>query len=122
MNEGVPMNNLVLAYIGDAVFELYVRNYLVSSGILKVKDLQKNAVNYVSAVAQAATLERLMNDGFLKEEEIDIVKKGRNAHSHSNKTTDIITYKKATGLETLIGHLYLNERDRLEEVMKEVLK
>lgn len=116
------MNNLVLAYLGDAVYELYVRKYLIEKGIAKVKDLQKSATSYVSAVSQNDILERLINCGFLTDEELDIVKRGRNAHSHQSKTTDIITYKKATGFETLIGYLYSNDKERLEEVMKEVLK
>ncbi len=116
------MNNLVLAYLGDAVFELAVREHLIKEGICKVKDLQKGSVNFVSATAQAEILEKLMEKNFLKEEEMDVVKRGRNAHSHTSKSTDIVTYKKATGLETLIGFLYLNDRNRLDEIMKEVLK
>lgn len=116
------MNNLVIAYLGDAVYELYVREFLINQGISKVKDLQKNAVKYVSAVAQAQILDDLISKKFLTDEEIDIAKRGRNAHSHQNKSTDIITYKKSTGFETLIGYLYKNDRNRLEEVIKEVLK
>lgn len=116
------MNNLVLAYLGDAVYELYVREYLIDKGICKVKDLQKEAVKYVSANGQALIVDNLINNQILNEEEIDILKRGRNAHSHQNKSTDIITYKKATGLETLIGYLYQNNKERLEIIMKEVLK
>lgn len=116
------MNNLVLAYLGDAVYELYVRKYLISNGLCKVKDLQNNATKYVSAVAQANILNSLIENNFLTEEEIEIVKRGRNAHSRQNKSTDIITYKKSTGFEALIGHLYMNDRKRLEEVMSEVFK
>lgn len=116
------MNNLVLAYLGDAVFELYVRNHLIDKGLCKVKDLQNYAIKYVSASSQSNILDRLIENEVLSEEEIDIIKRGRNAHSHQNKSTDIITYKKATGLETLIGHLYKTDRKRLDEIMKEVLK
>lgn len=114
------MNNLVLAYLGDAVFELYVRENLIKSGLAKVKDLQKSATDYVSAVAQARKLENLIDCNFLTDEEIDLVKRGRNAHSHQSKSTDILTYKKATGFETLVGYLYLNDKTRLDELMKEV--
>lgn len=116
------MNNLVMAYLGDAVYELYVRNYLINKGICKVKDLQKAAVKYVSAQAQADILNRLIDKNFLSESEIDVIKRGRNAHSHQNKSTNIITYKKSTGFECLIGYLYKEDRLRLEEVMEEVLK
>lgn len=116
------MNNLVLAYLGDAVYELRVREYLINKGLYKVKDLQKNAVAFVSAQAQSTILDELIKKSFLSDEEIDIVKRGRNAHSHSSKSTDIITYKKSTGFETLIGYLYLNDKNRLDEVIEEVLK
>lgn len=116
------MNNLVMAYLGDAVYELYVRNYLINKGVCKVKDLQKEAVKYVSAQAQADILNRLIDINFLSESEIDVIKRGRNAHSHQNRNTDIITYKKSTGFECLIGYLYKEDRLRLEEVMEEVLK
>lgn len=116
------MNNLVMAYLGDAVYELYVRECLIKRGICKVKDLQKESTKYVSAKGQVETLERLTDEGFFKEEEIDIINRGRNAHSHSSKTTDIITYKKSTGFECLIGYLYLNDKNRLEELIKEALK
>ena len=116
------MNNLALAYLGDAVYELYVREYLINKGICKVKDLQKNSIAYVSASSQATILNSLIENNFFKENEIDIIMRGRNAHSHKSKSTDIITYKKSTGLETLIGYLYMNDKNRLKEVMEEILK
>jgi ribonuclease-3 family protein len=116
------MNNLVSAYLGDAVYELYVREYLIKSGIAKVKDLQKESIKFVSAASQVEKLEALINKNFLSKEELDIIKRGRNSHSHSSKSTDIITYKKSTGFESLIGYLYLNNKPRLDEIMKEVLK
>ena len=115
------MNNLVLAYLGDAVYELYIREYLIENGFAKVNNLQKEAIKYVSAVSQRNILEKLENDSFFSEEEQTIINRGRNASSHRSKSTDIITYKKSTGLECLIGHLYLNDKDRLEELMKEIL-
>ena len=66
------MNNLVLAYLGDAVYELYVREYLIGKGITKVKDLQKSATKYVSAIGQAEALISLLNKGLLTEEEIEM--------------------------------------------------
>lgn len=111
-----------MAYLGDAVFELYVREMLINRGLCKVKDLQKASISYVSAISQASILEDLIERELLSEEEVDVVKRGRNAHSHQNKSTDIVTYKKATGFETLIGYLYLNNKDRLQEIMSEVLK
>lgn len=115
------MNSLVLAYLGDAVFELYVRDFLIKSGILKVKDLQKKSIEYVSAVNQAKIFDSLALN-ILTSKELEIAKRGRNAHSHASKTTDILTYKKSTGFETLVGYLYINDKERLDCIMKEVLK
>lgn len=111
------MNNLVLAYLGDSVYELHIRKYLISKGISKVKDLQQTSLNYVSAKSQRRILEELENRSYLTDDEIEIVNRGRNASSHSSKTTDIITYKKATGLECLIGYLYNNNLERCNEIL-----
>lgn len=115
------MNNLVMAYLGDAVYELYIREYLINKGICKVKDLQNESIKYVSAVSQRRILEELINDNFLTEEEIEIVNRGRNASSHPSKTTDIVTYKKATGFECLIGNLYNDNRERCYEILNKVV-
>lgn len=111
------MNNLVMAYLGDAVYELHVREYLIGIGVAKVNDLQKNSTKYVSATSQRRILEELINRKYLTEEELVIVNRGRNADSHASKSTDIITYKKATGLECLIGNLYKNNRERCNEIL-----
>lgn len=115
------MNNLVVAYLGDAVYELYIREYLINKGIAKVKELQKESLKYVSAVSQCRILEDLLNNNILTQDEIDIVNRGRNASSHKSKTTDIITYKKATGLECLIGYLYNNDKERCNEIMHYII-
>lgn len=112
------MNNLILAYLGDAVFELYIREYLINKGIGNVNDLQKECVKYVSAKGQYNILIKLLDNNMLTDDEIDIVKRGRNAHSHANKSTDITTYRWATGFECLIGYLYQNDRGRLDELME----
>ncbi len=115
------MKNLINAYLGDAVYELYVRKYLISKNIASVNELQTKSLDYVSAVSQRKILENLINKNFLTDEEIEIVNKGRNADSHKSKTTDVITYHKATGFECLIGYLYQNNKERLDEIMEEVL-
>lgn len=112
------MNNLVLAYLGDAVYELFIREYLINKGICKVNDLQTESLKYVSAKSQSNHLERLINLNFLTENELDIVKRGRNMSSHRSKSTDIVTYKRSTGLECLIGYLKINQNDvRIKEIM-----
>ncbi|MCR5223788.1 MAG: ribonuclease III [Bacilli bacterium] len=115
------MNNLVMAYLGDAVYELYIREFLINKGLCKVKDLQNESLNFVSAVSQRRILEKLIDDNFLTDEEIEIVNRGRNASSHSSKTTDIVTYKKATGLECLIGNLYNTDRNRCYEILNRIV-
>ena len=72
--------------------------------------------------SQKTILEELITNNLLTDEEQEIVRKGRNAPSHKSKSTDIVTYHKATGFECLIGYLYQNNKDRLEEIMKGILK
>lgn len=115
------MNNLVLAYLGDAVYELMVREYLINKGISKVKNLQEESLNYVSATSQRRILEDLENKNILTPNEKDIILRGRNASSHPSKSTDIVTYHKATGFECLIGYLYLNDQKRLNEIKEIIL-
>ncbi len=117
------INSLSLAYLGDAVYELYIRNYLLNKGNIKVKDLQAQAVKYVSAKAQSDFLDKMLQNEFLNETEIDVIKRARNHKCHrSPKNTDIITYKKATGLEALIGYLYMNnDKMRIEKIMNYIV-
>ena len=112
-------NSLALAYIGDAIYEVYIREYLLKQGLEKVNKLQREATKYVSARGQANYLKMLIDDKFLNEEEIKIVTRARNHKTNSHpKNTDIVTYKNATGLEALIGYLYLDKNiDRIEEIM-----
>ena len=120
----LEINVLVLAYLGDTIYENYVRRHLVNSGIGNVNDLQKNATNYVSAVNQAKFLTEMMDSNFLIEEELDVVKRARNYKTTSHpKSCDIITYKYATGLEALIGYLDLkNNKERIDEIMAFILE
>ena len=117
------INVLVLAYLGDTIYENYVRKFLINKGIANVNDLQKEAVNYVSAKSQAVFLKKMIDDNFLTEDEIIIVKRARNYKTTSHpKNCDIVTYKYATGLESLIGYLNLENRDhRIYEIMKFIL-
>ena len=116
-------NMLVLAYLGDSVYEIVIRKYLVDRGISKVKELQSESIKYVSATGQAMYLKQMIDNNFLTEEELNIVKCARNhKNNHKPKNTDIITYKNATGLEALIGYLYLeNKMSRIEEIMNYIL-
>lgn len=115
------MNNLVLTYLDDATYELYIREYLINSGLVNVNNLQNASLNYVSAKSQRRILENMENLNIFTESEQNIIKRGRNTASHKSKNVDIITYKKATGLECLIGYLYLNDKNRFKEIMKYIV-
>lgn len=118
------INVITLAYLGDAIYEVYIRKHLIEKGIALVDDLQKEAVKYVSAKSQSRILKWLEDKDIFKEEEIDIIKRGRNYKRGSHpKNTDIITYKNSTGFEALIGYLYLEkENNRIDELMKLILE
>lgn len=109
---------LVLAYIGDAVYEVYVRAYLAERYKGNAGRLHKYATRYVKASAQAETLHLIRE--LLTEEEWGIVKSGRNQKSKSvPKHSNVADYRYATGFETLIGHLHVRGNiQRLEEIIK----
>lgn len=116
-------NVLALAYLGDSIYEVYVRKYLLDKGIEKVDELQKESINYVSANNQSKYLLEMIENNFFNEEEIDIIKRGRNHKSRNPKHVSVTTYHNATGLETLIGYLYLEDNTkRIDEIMKYILK
>ncbi len=115
LNEVSP---LYLAYIGDAVYELYIRTMIAKDANIPVSKLHKTATSYVKAKAQSDTVHALME--FLTEEEIKIFKRGRNAKSATSaKNADIVDYRHATGFEALLGYLYFKKDFiRLEEILK----
>lgn len=115
------MNIQVLALLGDAVFSLYIREELLKRGINNPKKLQSKSIEYVSAKGQVKILNNLIENNFLTEEELDIVKRGRNNKKENHpKNTEIITYKLSTGFEALLGVLYLDNKIRLEEVLNQI--
>ena len=118
------MNALTYAYLGDSIYEIYVRKYLISKNIVKVKDLQKESIKYVSANSQASFLKEMLDNNFFNEEEVKIIMNARNhKNNHKPRNSDIITYKYATGLEALIGYLYVNDnKKRIDEIMQFILR
>ncbi len=112
--------SLVLAYIGDSVFEVYVREYLViEKQLMKPDLLQKEAIKYVSAKAQAGFMKKAIENEWLSETEIGIYKRGRNAKGRNMKNVSVIVHNQSSGFETLIGHLYLLEnKERIEEIFE----
>lgn len=115
------MNALTLAYIGDAIYEIYIRTHVISKGG-KPNVLHKRTINYVSANAQAYIIHLLIPN--LNDIEQEIVKRGRNAKSYTvPKNVDMISYRYSTGFEALVGYLYLTSQvERLEEIIKEGIK
>ncbi len=118
------LNVLSLAYIGDAIYEVYIRKYLIQKGIVKVEQLQKEAVNYVSAKNQAYFLKNMIDNNVFTENEMQIIIRARNHKGNRHpKNTDIITYKHSTGLEAIIGYLYLNNNiERVNYIMNYILE
>lgn len=111
------MSPLTWAYIGDCVYELYVRQELINKTNLKPHKLHIDAINYVKASKQAEILQEIMPK--LTEEEQDVVRRGRNAENHHlPKNASVQDYMYSTAFEALIGYLYLTKKDeRLKEIL-----
>ena len=107
-----------LAFIGDSVYNVYIRTYLASVSNVQTGKLHVKSIKYVSARGQAKTVDKLMDS--LSEEEINIYKRGRNTNIHTvSKNVDVVEYKKSTGFEALIGYLYITKNTKwLEEIVK----
>lgn len=112
------INIQVLALLGDAIYSLYIREKLIKEGINDSNKLQKLIIEYVSAKGEVKALNYLIENNYLTEEEQEIIKRGRNYKNNNHpKNTDIITYKLSTGFEALLGDLYINNKERLEEIL-----
>lgn len=105
---------LVLAYIGDAVFELYIRLNLISKPY-KPHELHQHAVQYVKAESQSQFLAKI--EPYLSDEELQIMRRGRNAKGNVPRNADVVDYRRSTGFEALVGYLYLTDQKvRLAEL------
>ncbi len=115
------LSGLSLAFIGDAVYELFIRKHVLSKGEARVKDLHKDTVRLVNADFQADMTDVLLP--LLCEDELAVFKRGRNAHAgHTPKNKSEAQYHKSTGFEALIGYLYLKKDfERLDFIFSEVL-
>jgi ribonuclease-3 family protein len=112
---------VVLAYIGDAVFELLVRRHIVAAGRRKVSEIHHDTVELVKAQSQARLTRQLFQE--LSPEEQDIIKRGRNAKSTPPRHADPGDYKLSTGFEALLGYLYLKgDEDRLLHLVDKALE
>lgn len=117
-------NGESLAYIGDAIYEAKIREYILSSGYQDVNKLHKLAIRFTSGESQAKIVEYLLKHELLSEEEITYYKRGRNSsHSKNRRSISVSSYKMATGFEALIGYLYLaNKNERIEELLQLIIK
>ena len=114
------MSPLTWTYVGDSVYELFIRNYLIQTTNLKPHKLHIQAIKYVKAKAQKETLEKIKNE--LTEEELDIVRRTRNTENHHvAKNANPDDYMYATAFEGLIGYLYLTNTKRLEEILQKCI-
>jgi len=113
---------LVLAYLGDAVYELRIRRHLLEQGICKVNDLHKAAVDLVKATRQARLCHQI--ESILEPKDADILRRGRNAKSgHQPPHVAVQDYRLATGLEALVGYLYLTgQGEKLDKIFAILLK
>lgn len=121
-NDLKMMNPLVLAYIGDSIFDLFIKSYMVSKSKANVNKINKMVVKFVKAPSQALIVKRITE--FLSEEEIRIIKRGRNQKTTTPaKNASLVDYKLATGFEALIGWLYLKDDiSRLNQIIELSIK
>ena len=120
-DEVLVMSPLIWAYVGDCVYELFIRTHLVNTTHLKPHNLHVEAVQFVKANKQAEILNKIYD--FLSDEEKDIVRRGRNTENHHlPKNSNVQEYMYATAFEGLIGYLYLTKQNkRLEEILNKIL-
>ncbi len=118
------LSPLTLAYIGDTVYDLFVRESLIREANRPANTLHKLSAGRVCAAAQSYAAQVLMDEGLLTDEELSVLKRGRNAHSHHiPKHASEKDYHLATGLEALFGFLYLSKRsERLHELFLLITK
>lgn len=116
------MSPLVWAYIGDAVYEMHIRTYLINTTKLKPNKLHIESIKYVKAKAQAEILNKIQDK--LTDEEKDIVRRTRNTENHHlPKNAELKDYMYATAFEGLIGYLFLtNQKERLQELLELTVK
>ena len=113
-------SSLVLAFIGDSVFELKIREHFLNQGFVKVKILQEKTTTYSSATGHKKIVDYLLENNLLSDEELNVYKRGRNAKvNQRRKNFDSENYHASTGFEALIGHLYLTKQQgRIDELIR----
>lgn len=121
--DAIQYNGLTLAYIGDAVYELRIRNYLLSQNLTKVNELHKKAISYTQGKSQSYAMHYFLDNNLLSDEEISMFKRGRNSSvAKIRKNISRADYLEGTGFESLIGYLYLsNKMDRMNEIIDKTI-
>ena len=116
------MSPLTWAYVGDSVYELYIRVYLANTTNLNPHKMHVESIKYVKAGAQAKAVKELIETDFLTDDEKEIVRRGRNTQNHHlPKNSNVQEYMYATAFEALIGYLYLTKQHtRLKEILDKV--
>ncbi|MBF1051858.1 MAG: ribonuclease III [Peptostreptococcaceae bacterium] len=118
------LNILSLAYIGDSIWEVYVRNYVISKNkYSKVNKLHRESINLVKAKVQADMIKSLKENNMLDDDMLSVVMRGRNSANNPPKNANVQDYNYATGFEAMIGYLYITENyNKLDEIVKFCLK
>lgn len=119
MEEKLTLSPLSFAFVGDAYMSLVIRRMLLEKGDMPVNKFHKASVKYVSADAQAAVHDALLEKDFLTEEEKEVMHRGKN-HAHpTGRGANYASYKRATGLESLLGFLYMTGKiERADEIIR----
>ena|SRR5690625_4423331 len=117
------LNSLALAYIGDAIYELHVREHLIKTGQINPRELQKRAVKFVSANGQSAIMDYFQEQQLFLSDELSVVRRGRNAKSKTiPKNTSIQSYRQSTAFEALLGYHYLKgNKKRINDIISEAI-
>lgn len=118
------MSPLTWAYVGDSVYELYIRVYLANTTNLNPHRMHVESIKYVKAASQAKAVKKLIEANFLTDDEKEIVRRGRNTQNHHlPKNASLEDYSYSTGFEALIGYLFLNKNEkRIKEIIKKVVE
>ena len=118
------MSPLTWAYVGDSVYELYIRLYLANTTNLNPHRMHVESIKYVKAGSQAKAVKSLIEANFLTDDEKEIVRRGRNTQNHHlPKNASLEDYSYSTGFEALIGYLFLNKKEkRIKEIIKKVVE
>lgn len=122
-NQAFLLNGAALAYMGDAIYETYIRLHVLEKGTTRVNQLHKRSTKFVSASGQAKVMSHWLTQDILSEEEIIMYKRGRNHRANTKaKNASIQDYRQATGFEALLGWLYLTDQiDRLQELINQAI-